>query len=141
MQLCLDLVIKTNALLLGLGTRCQDLCTGTLVCGRAENAYQCSRASHGFLDSQDLLQREKSLKHSDLNRQQCQLGGLSTEASRLLSASWSSKTTSSYASLSKWWDSYCKESARGPIKSPIGDVVNFLAGLFQAGYQYAYVDH
>jgi len=54
-----------------------------------------SRASSSFRDSQDLLQKEKSLKHSYSNRQQFQPGCLSTGTSRLLSASLRSKTTSS----------------------------------------------
>ena len=57
--------------------------------------------------------------------QQCQSGGLSTEAARLLSASWRSKTTSSYESLFKWWDSWCKERGRDPITGPMGGVANF----------------
>ena len=69
-------------------------------------------------------------------RQQCQSGGLSTDASRLLTASWRNKTTSSYESLFKKWDRWCMERSRDPIRGPIGDVANFLSELFQEGYQY-----
>ena len=69
-------------------------------------------------------------------RQQCQSGGLSTDASRLLTASWRNKTTSSYESLFKKWDRWYMERNRDPIRGPIGDVANFLSELFQEGYQY-----
>ena len=69
-------------------------------------------------------------------RQQCQSGGLSTDASRLFTASWRNMTTSSYESLFKMWDHWCMERSRDPIRGPIGDVANFLSKLFQEGHQY-----
>ena len=69
-------------------------------------------------------------------REQCRSGGLSSAASQLVSASWHSKTTSSYESLFRKWNSWCLEWDRDPTKGPIVDVVNFLAELFQQGYQY-----
>ena len=69
-------------------------------------------------------------------RQQCQSGGLSTDASRLLTASWRNKITSSYESLFKKWDRWCMERSRDPIRGPIGDMAIFLGELFQEGYQY-----
>ena len=73
--------------------------------------------------------------HLAIVRQQCQSGGLSAEASKLLTASWRSTTTSPYESLFKKWDSWCMERSRDPIRGPIGDVANFLSELFQERYQ------
>ena len=66
-------------------------------------------------------------------RQQCRSGGLSEGASQLSASSWRSKTTSTYESLFKKWDSWCQERGRDPIRGPIADV---LAELFEQGYQY-----
>ena len=65
-------------------------------------------------------------------RQQCRSGGLS----QLLASSRRSKTTSTYESLFKKWDSWCQEWGRDPIRGPIVDVLNCLAELFEQGYQY-----
>ena len=56
--------------------------------------------------------------------------GLSEGASDLLSASWRGKTTTSYESLFKRWDSWCKKRDRDPTRGPVVDVANFLAQLF-----------
>ena len=69
-------------------------------------------------------------------REKCRLGGLSAEASQLVSASLHSKSTSSYESLFRKWNSWCMERSRDPTKGPIADVINFLAELFHQGYQY-----
>ena len=69
-------------------------------------------------------------------RQQGRSGGLSEGASRLLESSWRDKTKSTYESLFKRWDSWCMERNRDPIRGPIADVLNFLAELFEQGYQY-----
>ena len=69
-------------------------------------------------------------------REKCRSGGLSAEASQLVSASLRSKSTSSYESLFRKWNSWCMERSRDPTKGPIADVVNFLAELFHQGYQY-----
>ena len=67
---------------------------------------------------------------------QCRAAGLSEAASRLLKASWRSRTKSSYESLFKKWDSWCQERGRNPISGPVADIANFLAELFQQGYKY-----
>ena len=63
-------------------------------------------------------------------------GGLSEGASTLLESAWRDKTKSTYESLFKRWDSWCKERDRNPIKGPITDILNFLAELFEQGYEY-----
>ena len=73
-------------------------------------------------------------------RNQWRSGGLSEEASRLLASSWRNKTKSTYESLFKRWDSWCQERNRDPIRGPIADIMNFLAGLFEQGYQYRSVN-
>ena len=69
-------------------------------------------------------------------REQCRSGGLSSTASQLVTASWRSKTTSSYESLFRKWHSWCLEQDRDPTRGPVVDIANFRAELFQQGYQY-----
>ena len=57
-------------------------------------------------------------------REKCRSGGLSAEASQLVSASLRSKSASSYESLFRKWNSWCKEQSRNPTKGPIAVVVN-----------------
>ena len=68
-----------------------------------------------------------SVSHMAIVRQRCKSGGLSVGASDLLSASWRGKTTTSYESLFKCWDSWCKEQDGDPITGPVADMANFLA--------------
>ena len=77
-----------------------------------------------------------SVSRMAIVRQKCRSGGLSEGASDLLSASWRGKTTTSYESLFKCWDSWCKERDRDPIRGPVADLANFLAQFFEEGYQY-----
>ena len=69
-------------------------------------------------------------------RNQSRSGGLSEGASRLLESSWRSKTKSTYESLFKCWNNWCQERCRDPIRSPVADILNFLAELFEQGFQY-----
>ena len=41
-----------------------------------------------------------------------------------------------YESLLKQWDSWCKEQGRDPIKDPLVDILNFLAEPFKEGYEH-----
>ena len=61
---------------------------------------------------------------------------LSGEASKLLLASWRQKTSKSYDSLFNKWLGWCSERDSNPISGDISEVVNFLAHLFEKGYQY-----
>ena len=61
---------------------------------------------------------------------------LSEGATTLLLASWREKTAKSYDSLFSKWISWCNERGSDPISGDIHEVVNFLAHLFQQGYQY-----
>ena len=69
-------------------------------------------------------------------RNQSQSGGLSEGASHLLESSWRSQTKSTYESLFKRWNDWCQERGRDPIRDPVADILNFLAELFEQGFQY-----
>ena len=69
-------------------------------------------------------------------RNQSRSGGLSEGASCLLESSWRSKTKSTYESLFKRWNNWCQERGRDPIRGPVADILNFLAELFEQGFQY-----
>ena len=62
--------------------------------------------------------------------------GVSAQASKLLLSSWRAKTNSSYNSLFSKWTSWCEQRNRDPTAGPVKDVVNFLAELYEDGYQY-----
>ena len=60
---------------------------------------------------------------------------LSEEASRLLLASWRTKSNQSYDSHFRKWLSWCLEQSSNPVSEPVAEVANFLAHLFEQGYQ------
>ena len=66
--------------------------------------------------------------------------GLSDQATSLIAKSWRTKTTQSYDSLFKRWDRWCSERNSNPFSGPVSDVANFLASLFEEGYQYSSVN-
>ena len=53
-----------------------------------------------------------------------------------LPTSWKTKTSKSYNSLFQKWVGWCKERDSDPISGPTSEVANFLAHLFELGYQY-----
>ena len=69
-------------------------------------------------------------------RDRCQSGKLSNTATDLVLSSWRDKSTRSYNSSFNKWARWCAERDRNPISGPISDVANFLADLFEEGYQY-----
>ena len=60
---------------------------------------------------------------------------LSEEASRLFLASWRAKSNQSYDSHFRKWISWCSERGSNPVSGPIAEVANFLADLYEQGYQ------
>ena len=62
--------------------------------------------------------------------------GLSEQATKLILSSWRAKTNKSYDSLFGRWDRWCSERGSDPFSGPVSEVANFLASLFQEGYQY-----
>ena len=69
-------------------------------------------------------------------RERCLRNHLSGTATDLVLSSWREKSSKSYDSCFRKWASWCSERNRDPICGPISDVANFLAGLYQNGYQY-----
>ena len=69
-------------------------------------------------------------------RERCQSSRLSEAATDLVLSSWREKSSKSYDSCFRRWASWCSERDRDPICGPLSDVANFLAGLYQEGYQY-----
>ena len=61
---------------------------------------------------------------------------LSESTSSLMLKSWRSKTNKSYDALFGRWTSWCEERGSDPVSGPVTEVANFLASLFEAGYQY-----
>ena len=62
--------------------------------------------------------------------------GISSKAAELLLSSWRTKTKSNYNSLFAKWENWCQQRGKNPTAGPVNDVVNFLAGLYEQGYQY-----
>ena len=88
-------------------------------------------------DSQSQLpRRDTTFSRVDYLRDRFRSQEISEEASTLLLASWRHKTAKSYDSLFGRWVSWCSERDTDPISGDIAEVVNFLAHLFQEGYQY-----
>ena len=73
-------------------------------------------------------------------RQQCEGNRLSQTATDLVLSSWRDKSTKSYNSSFGKWARWCSERNRNPFSGPIGDVANFLAELFDQGYQYSSIN-
>ena len=55
---------------------------------------------------------------------------------KLLLVSWQKVIYRTYDSLFRKWVSWCGELGRDPVLCPIGEVIDFLAHLFEQGYKY-----
>ena len=62
--------------------------------------------------------------------------GLSDQATDLVLKSWRTKANRSYDSLFGRWNRWCGERGSNPFSGPVSEVANFLASLYQEGYQY-----
>ena len=69
-------------------------------------------------------------------RSRCESSNLSVAATDLVLSSWRDKSTKSYDSSFGKWACWCDEQDKNPISGPISDVANFLAELYENGYQY-----
>ena len=88
-------------------------------------------------DSQSQQTRDNpDTSHVGYLRNRFQGQNLSEGASKLLLASRRQKTEKSYDSLFRKWLGWCNERGNDPISGDVHEVVNFLADLFQQGYQY-----
>ena len=93
----------------------------------------------GPLPADPLVQRTRHLpapSRVEHLRERYRSQRLSGEASKLLLASWRQKSSKSYDSLFTKWASWCSERGSDPISGDVNEVVNFLAHLFEEGYQY-----
>ena len=68
-------------------------------------------------------------------RQKYRGSSFSSEASKLMLASWRTKSSQSYESLFGKWARWCSERGRDLISGPIADIANFLANLHEESYQ------
>ena len=66
--------------------------------------------------------------------------GFSEQATSLIAKSWRTKTNQSYDSLFKRWDRWCSERGSNPFSGPVSELANFLASLFEEGYQYSSIN-
>ena len=96
-----------------------------------------------LIPPQGLLQRgqkQRVTDNSSTNRVAClreryRNNCLSSETSKLMLASWRTKSSQSYDSLFGKWARWCAERDHNPISGPVADTANFLAHLHEAGYQ------
>ena len=70
-------------------------------------------------------------------RKQCEGSHLSQTATDLVLSSWIDKFTKLYNFSFDKWAHWCSKRDRDPLSGPISDVANFLADLFEQGYQYS----
>ncbi len=68
-------------------------------------------------------------------RQRFLAENLSEGASKLLLASWRTKSSKSYDSMFQKWIGWCQERGTDPISGPVSEAANFLADLYEKGYQ------
>ena len=120
----------------GRGGSCSPCLEGTaMVCPPPSDAsrlatpptYAINRDSHG---TNPTVSRMEHLRE----RLSCQ--GLSDQATDLVLKSWRTKTNRSYDSLFGRWNRWCGERGSNPFSGPVSEVANFLASLYQEGYQY-----
>ena len=66
----------------------------------------------------------------------CESSNLLVAATDLVLSSWRDKSIKSYDSLFGKWACWCDGRDKNPISGPTSDVANFLADLYEDGYQY-----
>ena len=74
--------------------------------------------------------------HVEHLRERLSSQGLSGQAADLILKSWRTKTNKSYDSLFGRWNHWCSQRGSDPFSGPVSEVANFLASLYQDGYQY-----
>ena len=74
--------------------------------------------------------------HVEHLRERLSSQGLSGQAADLILKSWRTKTNKSYNSLFGRWNHWCSQRGSDPFSGPVSEVANFLASLYQDGYQY-----
>ena len=94
--------------------------------GRSDTANSTANGTRGGTSTSRLAY----LRHQYKSEQ------ISEAGTELLLTSWRTKSSKSYDSLIGKWVHWCDQRSSDPISGPISDVVNFLAHLFEEGYQY-----
>ena len=69
-------------------------------------------------------------------RNSLQIGGISKGAATLISQSRRESLITNYESSFQKWVSWCSEGQVNPFQANLKDILNYLAYLFQEGYQY-----
>ena len=92
---------------------------------------ECSMGDSGIRTSSS----DSSASRVAYLRQRFQAEDLSEGASNLLLASWRTKSSKSYDSMFQRWISWCQERGTDPVSGPVSEVANFLADLYEKGYQ------
>jgi hypothetical protein len=62
--------------------------------------------------------------------------GFSDQATDFTLKSCRTKTNKSYDSLFRRWNRWCAQWGSNPFSGPVSEIANFLASLYQEGYQY-----
>ena len=62
--------------------------------------------------------------------------GLSDKVIDIIRRSWRSSTESAYSSAWRQWERWCIERGCDPVSAPVGDILEFLLGQYEAGKRY-----
>ena len=96
-----------------------------------------STLTPGSLQQASSSTRQTPTCRMDLISQQLQAGGLSTQATELICASWTKGTEKQYKPVWKTWSSWCDQRHINPLQGNPVHLVNFLAEQFHQGKSYS----
>ena len=96
-----------------------------------------STLTPGSLQQASSSARQTPTCRMDLISQQLQAGGLSTQATELICASWTKGTEKQYKPVWKTWSSWCDQRHINPLQGNAVHLVNFLAEQFHQGKSYS----
>ena len=108
--------------------------------GQRTTSHSSITGNNSISMSQQPSRDFTSVSHVGCIRDRCQSSHLSELATDLILSSWRVKSSKSYNSSFNKWARWCEEWDRNPISGPISDIANFLAELFQEGYQYSSIN-
>ena len=102
--------------------------------GQSTNSHPTVTKHNANSMSEQSARHHPTVSRVGYIRQQCESSHLSQTATDLVLLSWRDK---SYNSSFGNWARWCSERDRDPLLGPTSDVANFLAELFEQGYQYS----
>ena len=105
--------------------------------GQSTNSHPTVTKHNANSMSEQSARHHPTVSHVGYIRQQCESSHLSQTATDLVLSSWRDKSTRSYNSSFGNWARWCSERDRDPLSGPISAIANFLAELFEQGYQYS----